>query len=142
MNSSKIVFIVNQATRLIRCAYDEKESAVMPKSYHFKTLDPTIEVDDLVVVETSTRHGFTIVKVTEVDLDVDFDDSVELKWAFSPLDLTAIKELKAAEQAAIEKVRAIDLKKKREALRREMFADDEEAMAQLKLASPTLQPGE
>lgn len=141
MNNSKIVFIVNQAARLIRCSYDG-EANVALKAYHFKTLDPSIQVDDLVVVETNTRHGYTVVKVIEVDLDVDFDDATELKWAFSPIDLTAITALKEAEKAAIEKVRAIELKKKREALRQAMFADDEEAMAQLKLASPSLQPGE
>lgn len=141
MNSSKIVFIVNEAARLIQCSYDG-ERALDVKSYQFKTLDQTIKVDDLVVVETKTRHGYTIVKVTEVDVDVDFDDTVELKWAFSPINLDAITELKQAEQAAIDKVRAIELKKKREALRQAMFADNEETMGQLKLAQSDLPPGE
>lgn len=141
MNNSKIVFIVNQATRLIKASYDGPLSEAT-KGTPFKTLDPSIKVDDLVIVETSTRHGFTVVKVTEVDLDVDFDSTEELRWAFNPLDLAGFQELKAAEQAAIEKVRAIELKKKRAALQAAMFADDEEAMNQLKLASPTISPGE
>lgn len=142
MNSSKIVFIVNESARLIQCAYDAQLDREAPKTYLFKTLDQSIKVDDLVVVETNTRHGYTIVKVTEVDVDVDFDDPVELKWAFSPINLDAIVELKQAEQAAIDKVRAIELKKKREALRQAMFADNEETMGQLKLAQSDLPPGE
>lgn len=142
MNNSKIVFIVNQAARLIKASYDGPTSDVKVAGTPFKTLDPSIKVDDLVIVETSTRHGFTVVKVTEVDLDVDFDSTEELRWAFNPLDLAGFQELKAAEQAAIEKVRAIELKKKRAALQAAMFADDEEAMNQLKLASPTISPGE
>ena len=113
MNSSKIVFIVNESARLIQCAYDASSAHEAPKTYLFKTLDQSIKVGDLVVVETNTRHGYTIVKVTEVDVDVDFDDAIELKWAFSPINLDAIVELKQAEQAAIDKVRAIELKKKR-----------------------------
>ena len=142
MNSSKIVFIINESTRLIRCAYDASSSHEVPKTYLFKTINQSIKVDDLVVVETNTRHGYTIVKVTEVDVDVDFDDTVELKWAFNPINLNAIVELKQAEQAAIDKVRAIELKKKREALRQAMFADNEETMGQLKLAQSDLPPGE
>lgn len=142
MNSSKIVFIVNEAARLIQCTYDASVAREAPKTYLFKTLDQSIKVDDLVVVETNTRHGYTIVKVTEVDVDVDFDDPVDLTWAFSPINLDAIVELKQAEQAAIDKVRAIELKKKREALRQAMFADNEETMGQLKLAQSDLPPGE
>jgi len=142
VNSSKIVFIVNESARLIQCAYDAQLAHEARKTYLFKTLDQSIKVDDLVVVETNTRHGYTIVKVTEVDVDVDFDDPIELKWAFSPINLDAIVELKQAEQAAIDKVRAIELKKKREALRQAMFADNEETMGQLKLAQSDLNPGE
>lgn len=150
MNSSKIVFIVNEAARLIRCSYEPmsadmssaQTAGVMAKQYSFKTLDPTIQKDDLVIVETNTRHGFTVVKVEEVDLDVDFDDSIELKWAFHPLNLDAFKNMKAAEQAAIDKVRQIELRKKRDALRKAMFDENEEAMQSLALAKPDITPGE
>ena len=36
------------------------------KDYHYYTIDETIEVDDLVVVET--RYGYKIAKVSEIDV--------------------------------------------------------------------------
>lgn len=97
MDASKIVFLINDQVKLIRVSYEPHNESLgnVPKEanaylkerlvpeadskkYLFKTLIQDLAVGDYVVVETGTRHGMTVCKVLEIDLDVDFDDGVPL----------------------------------------------------------------
>lgn len=149
MHSSKIAFIANESLRLIQVSYEPMDSNLSSatttagsKLYNFKTLDQSIKPGDFVVVETNTRHGLNICKVEKVDLDVDFDDHMEIKWAFTAIDMDSIQKVKAAEQEAIDKVRQLELRRKRAALREAMFADQGAELGKLAIASPSIIPGE
>ena len=133
MDASKLVFLLREDARLIRAAYEPitaemqtAPSAVQPKTYQFKTLDPNISVGDFVVVETGTRHGLTVCKVTEVDLEPDFDDGISLKWAFFSIPVAEIDRIKGLESEAIAVARRAELRKKKEELREAIFRDSEE----------------
>lgn len=142
MDATKIVFLINDQVRLIRVSYEEKSAppGLTPneKLYLFKTLDQSIKVDDFVVVETNTRHGLTVCKVCEVDLDVDFDDGQPLKWAFQRVDSAAIETIRAQEAEAIAAAKRAELKRKREQLREGIFAEHTEMLQGLSLTTKTL----
>ena len=141
MDASKLVFLLREDARLIRAAYEpstpDMASAApntQAKTYAFKTLDPTITAGDFVVVETGTRHGLTICKVTEVDLEPDFDDGISLKWAFFTIPVAEIERIKALELEAIAVAKRAELRKKKEELREAIFRDSAE-MKTIGLAS-------
>lgn len=139
MDASKIVFLINDQVRLIRVSYDTQPlNAEKPTGYSFKTLDQSIKVGDYVVVETNTRHGLTVCKVEEVDLDVDFDDGISLKWAFQRVDSANIESIRAAETEAIAAAKRAELKRKRAQLREGIFAEHSEMLSELSLTTKTL----
>lgn len=86
MNYSTAVMLINPNIRAIKAIYEPDSVDLAGKvvragqRYIFKTLDPSIIKGDLIVVPTTTRHGFTVVKVEEVDVEIDFEASIELKW--------------------------------------------------------------
>lgn len=99
MNYSSAVMLLNPNIRAIKVSYDDSQGR--QQTYTFKTFDPDIEVDDLVVVPTTTRHGFTVCKVVEVDVDVDFDSNIHLKWIASKIDIRAYQNVLAEEERLI-----------------------------------------
>lgn len=155
MDASKIVFLINDQVKLIAVnyephneslggtpeAYRDSRLVATPtekKKYLFKTMIQDLAVGDYVVVETGTRHGMTVCKVTEIDLDVDFDDGVALKWAIQRVDTEGYKTLLDGEQEAIQAAKRAELKKKRSELRAGIFAEHAEMLDGLALKTPAL----
>ena len=139
MDPSKIVFLINDKVRLIQVSYDgTPQPGDAAKHYLFKTLEQSLAVDDFVVVETNTRHGLTVCKVVEVDLDVDFDDGQPLKWAFQRVDSAAIELIRAQEGEAMKAAARAELKRKRDQLREGIFAEHSEMLTGLALTTKTL----
>lgn len=138
MDNSKIVFLINDQVRLIRVTYEPGTPEAEKQAYSFKTFDQTIQVDDYVVVETGTRHGLTVCKVTAVDLDVNFDDGIALKWAFQRVDTDAIESIRRAETEAITAAARAELKRKRAQLREGIFAEHAELLSGLELTTKSL----
>lgn len=136
MDNSKIVFLINDQVRAVRAVYEETSNKTQ-QVYVFKTLDQTLAVDDLAVVESGTRHGFTIVKLIEVDVDLNFDDPAETKWVVAGVRMEDFSAIKKQEAAAISAVQQAELRRKKAELRATMFKDHEESIAQLALATPT-----
>ncbi|WP_420411642.1 hypothetical protein [Roseibium sp.] len=130
MNYSKSIFLLNEQVRAMNVCYNDGE-----KSYPFKTMDPSIEVDDLVIVPTDTRHGFTVCKVTEEDVEIDFDDHVQMKWIVGRVDLDAFEEVLAQEDKMIEAVKSAEKKKQRDELRKKLIADHEEKLQGLDIVN-------
>jgi hypothetical protein len=129
MNPSKIVFLINESTRAVMGVYEEHQKPTM-----FKTFDPDIAVNDLVVVESDTRHGMTVVKITAVDVDVNFDESDKVKWVVQRIDTPAFAKTIAQEQAAISAVAQAEQRRKREELRASLFRDHEEKIKTLEIS--------
>lgn len=125
MNTSIAIFLLDGLPLPPRCiavAYqvDEVRGKPQPSNIKtFKTFDPTIQKDDLVVIPTDTRLGFTVGLVTEVDLQVDFNSHEVMRWIVGPVPLGEYKSIIEQEVGIIEKVNAAN----REALRRKLAAD-------------------
>ena len=130
MNYSTAIFIVNNEARAVRCEYEPGGG----NPQNFKTLDASIKKDDMVVVPTSTRHGFTVVKVIETDVDVDLDAATEMKWVVAKVDKGRYDDLLAKEAAMIKTIKSAEVRKKREDMRAAIFKDQEETLKALPLA--------
>lgn len=82
MNLSAAIMLVRpDEVRPVRVEYDPDNKYNNNPMRVFKTVDPDIKVGDLVIAQTNTRHKFTIVKVSEVDFPVDFNDTSE-QWGW------------------------------------------------------------
>lgn len=130
MNKSTIVFLINDSARAIRAVYEDGGSAET-----FKTLDSTIRVDDLLVVQSGTRHEMTVVKVTEVDFEIDLDTSAQVKWVVQRVDQTSFSEILGQENEAIATVQSAERARKKAELRKSVFADQTDQISTLKLAN-------
>lgn len=130
MDNSKIVFLINDSVRAIKAKYEENGNAET-----FKTFDHDIRVGDLVVVQSSTRHNMTVCKVTETNVDVNFDSTHPISWVVQKIDKDAFDTVLEQEGQAIAAVQAAELRRKKAELRRTMFADHEESIAALALAN-------
>jgi hypothetical protein len=131
MNYSTAVFLINKNVRAVLATYEAEDTA---KRTLFKTLDPTLKAGDFAIVPTDTRHKMTVVKIVETDVDVDFDSPTPVQWIMGKVDRTSYDEMLAQEQQAITVIKSAELRKKRDDLRKAMFADHVETLKALPIA--------
>lgn len=137
-NYSTAVMLFNPKIRAINIFYNPIEKDPSQSSFTFKSLDPTIETDDLVVIPTDTRHGFTVVKVAEVDVEVDIESDTQLKWIASKLDTRANDAVLLEEGKWIAQMKKGEARKRREEIKKNMedlYTDEEGALDTLPIAS-------
>lgn len=132
MNNSIAVFLLNPNVRAIQATYEAGDKAARTM---FKTLDPNIKVDDLVIVPTDTRHNMTVCKVAAIDVEIDFDSSVPVQWVIGRIDPTGYSQVLQQEGVAISAIRSAELRKKREDLSKALFADNIETFKALPIAA-------
>lgn len=128
MNYSTAVFLINDKVRAARGLYDPADDKA--KTGLFKTMDQNLRVDDFVIVPTETRHGMTVFKITEIDVDIDFESPVCVKWIIGKVDKTEYDKILGMEADAITAIKSAEKTKKRAELREAMLADAE-ALKQL-----------
>lgn len=121
MNNSTAIFLINSACRVVKATYQDGDA---PKC--FKTLDQGLKKDDLILVQTDTRHKLTVCKIVEVDVDFDPDTNDVITWVFGKVDMDPINRLIAAEEAAVKRIKTKQLERKRAELAKDMAADDDE----------------
>mgnify|MGYP000126731731 CR=1 FL=1 len=132
MNDSLAVFLLNDNARSVMATYEDDKYA---DATMFKTFDQDIDVDDYVIVPTDTRHKMTVCKITEVDVDIDFDSRIDCKWIIGTIELSDHELVLKQEQQAISAIRSAEKSKKRRELKEAMFADQEEVIKALPISS-------
>jgi|HubBroStandDraft_1064217.scaffolds.fasta_scaffold1016346_1 hypothetical protein len=132
MNYSTAVFLINNHARAINVTYESDDNA---KRETVKTLDPTIKVDDFVVVQSGTRHKMTVCKVVETDVDFDLESSTPMNWIVGKVDDEAFKLTLQQEQQAIQAIKSAELRQKRDNLRDNLLKDHLGTIKALPLAS-------
>lgn len=120
MNLSTAVMLVNKGIRSVKVEYDPDTYKNNSPFVRFKTIDQTLKVNDLVVVTTSTRHGFTVAKVTEVGFPVDFNSAEQWGWIVSKVDTEGHKARLELENKIIGKVGEVQENKMRNELKEAM----------------------
>jgi len=123
MNFTAAIFLVSDAVRAIQVSYEPLKKAgetrheTPDKLYTYKTMDPSIEVGDFVVVETSTRHEMTVCKVETVDIEPDLDATYEFKWIVGKVDREDYVAIKAKEDEAILIIQKAEKQRRRREMR-------------------------
>jgi len=134
MNRSTTVFLVDNSVKAFKGRYEDGG-----KDEFFKTFDDTIKKDDLVVVESPARWGFSVVRVVETDVTVDIEDnSVVVKWMVSKVDLKDHKQILEQEAAAIDKVRVAEFNKKKRDLIANMASPEDAAALKAISVNPAI----
>lgn len=128
MNYTTAVFLINKHVRAIMATYEAEDGA---KRTMFKTLDDSVKVGDFVTVPTDTRHKMTVVKVVECDVDVDFDSATQVQWVIGEVDRAAYERTLAEEAQAIQAIKSAETQRKRDELRKTMFANHVETLKAL-----------
>ncbi len=127
MNYSTAVMLLNDNIRAVNVTYEPDESAYdTAKRTMYKTLDASLKVGDLVVVPTDTRHKFTIAKVDEVDVEVDFESTTQVDWIAGNAPIDLYEDILAKENEMITVVKASEKRAKREEIRKNMMGLQEE----------------
>lgn len=128
MNYSTAILLIRKDVRVVTVSYeaDPVTGKAIGNLYSFKTLDPDLKVGDFVVVPTETRHHATVCRVELVDVEVDFDSGVKLKWIISKLDKTHYDEIVAKEEEIIVSVKKAEKRRRQEELAGKLIADNPE----------------
>jgi len=115
-NYSTAIMLFNDNIKAIRISYEDGGHSPGV----FKTLDKSIEVDDLVIIPTDTRHKMTVVKVIEIDYDVDIADETNVQFIVGKVHIKAYDEILAQEKIWIDALKAGEKKRKRDELKEGM----------------------
>lgn len=105
MNLSAAVMLFEEnGVRPCKVEYDPDNGFNNKGAQHthfFKCVDASVKKDDLVIVQTSTRHGFTVAKVTQIgytEVPVDFDGATSWLWVAAKFDNEAFKAVLNSEK--------------------------------------------
>lgn len=131
-NYSTMAFLASEEVRAISCVFTEEPGRLKgvgtPKHYTYKTLDKSIKIDDLVVVECSgpsNYFGYCVVKVVEVDIDPPLTGNTIYKWIIGLVDLEEHKKTLTTEKTIIKEIRKLELNAGRSKLRQALgLAED------------------
>lgn len=125
MNYSTAIFLINNDVRAVATSYeqDAEGKGIRPFTL-YKTFDPTVAVGDYVAVPTGTRHSMTVVRVEEVDVEVDVDYGGDMKWLVDRIDTSQRDAIEAQEASAIATIKSAEKKARQDELRAKLIADN------------------
>jgi len=130
MNYSSAIFLVNDDVRAVSVSYEvDKDGNGVRPFYTFKTMSHDHAIGDYVVVPTTTRHGMTVARVEETDVEVDLDSTVQFKWLIDSVDKAAYDTILAAENEAIIRMKSAEKTRKQRELREKLLEDNPELRA-------------
>lgn len=130
MNYSTAIFLVRKDIRAVAVSYEvDKDGKGVGPFVVYKTPNPNIDVGHYVVVPTDTRHGMTVGRVEEIDVEIDFDSPVQVKWIVDGVDRQAYEAVLAAEGEAITAIRSAEKRRKQEELAAKLIADNPDLQA-------------
>ena len=160
MNNSTIVLAISDKVMCIRAEYTPHDKKAMPAApasqpytqpvgmmSHtdftdttiaegdvFKTMDATLRVGDIIAVQASTRHGITVCRVTEVDVEIDLDTPTEIKWVISRINTEAFMAVLSMEAEAIKAVQRSEKQARREKIKKQIIGDNADIISTLAIA--------
>ena len=125
MNYSTAIFLINSDVRAVSVSYEQDAEGRGIKPFHtFKTFDPDVAIGDFVVIPTGTRHNMTVARVEEVDLEIDVDSCVDMRWLVGRVDTAAYEAVVAQEADAIAQIKSAEKRARQEELKAKLIADN------------------
>lgn len=135
-----LVLLMNDECNCLLGVYEDhgNEATNLFKSEVFKTFRDDIEVGDIVVVESldGQRHGYTTVKITELNHEFDFDSGKMIRWVVDKVNTETHTGLLAQEAVLIDAAKKAQTRAKKEKLRKELFSGNEDVLDGVALAAP------
>lgn len=124
MNLTAAVMLFEEnGVRPCRVEYDPDITRNNSPNKLFKCVDKTVKKDDLVIVQTNTRHGFTIAKVVAIgyaDVPVDFDNAEPWGWVSAKFDSDGFQRIIDTEKNLVGRVAEANANKMRDDLKAAM----------------------
>lgn len=125
MNYSTAIFLVRKDIRAVTVSYEVDTDGKGIKPFvAYKTPDPDLAVGAYVVIPTDTRHGMTVARVEEVDVDLDVDFTAQVKWLVGQVDRSFYDSLIEAENDVIAKIKSAEKRRRQEELAEKILADN------------------
>jgi len=122
-NYSTAVMLFNEDIKAISIVYEpDVDGKPKQQRYTFKTLNKDLKKGDLVVIPTDTRHGYTVVLVDAVDVEVDFESSVQLKWIVDKVHVEGYQEILANEAKLVDVMKKSEVRHKKEEIKGKVFS--------------------
>lgn len=134
MNKTTAVFLINDRVRAIRASYEADTPTAKASTELFKTFDPSIRVGDLVNVVSTTRHNVTVCKVQAVDVEFDIETSQTVQWVIGKIDMAQHLKTLGMEDEALAAIASAEKNRRREELKKAIFADAEAKLSAMPLA--------
>lgn len=136
MHSSNYIFLINPTCRAMVVNYDPDKPS---EERIVKTLDPNIQKDDLVVVPATTRHEFTVCRVVEADVDIDFERNIKVDWIVHKVDQESYKKMVEEENFAVQKIRSAEIRQKREELSEKLLKNRQEELGEFSIVTARIE---
>lgn len=125
MNYSTAIFLINNDVRAVSVSYEQDHEGKGIKPFTlYKTFDPEVAVGDHVAIPTGTRHGMTVARVEEVDVEVDVDFGGTMNWLVDRVDTSQRDVIEAQEADAIATIKSAEKKARQDELRAKLIADN------------------
>ena len=125
MNYSTAIFLINSDVRAVSVSYEQDAEGKGIKPFTlFKTFDPDVVVGDHVAIPTGTRHGMTVARVEEVDVEVELTFTGHMNWIVDRVDTSQRDAVEKMEAEAIATIKSAKKKAEQDKLRAELLADN------------------
>lgn len=135
MNYSTAVMLINENIRAISAIYEVDGVNTKAPRTTFKTLDNDIQIGDYVIVPSGTRHNRTVVKVVDVDVEVDFESITPIEWVIDRIDTAAHDKIIAEESKWITTLKASQRLAKREEIKNKVLGFHKEELSKMAIAN-------
>jgi len=140
MNYSTAIFLINNDVRAVAVSYEQDAEGKGIKPFiTFKTFDPTVAVGDFVAIPTGTRHGMTVARVEEVDVEVELSFTGSMNWLVDRVDTSQRDAVEKMEAEAIATIKSAKKKAEQDKLRAELIADNPSLSALANIGGDTVQ---
>lgn len=139
MNYSTAIFLVRKDIRAVAVSYevDGDGKGIKPFTI-YKTPDHDLAVGAYVVIPTDTRHGMTVARVEEVDVDLDVDYPGQVKWLVGSVDRGFYDGLITAENEVVATIKSAEKRRRQDELAAKILADNPDLQALSAMALPAL----
>lgn len=122
MHDSNRIFLASDTVRAVKGIFEtDVNDQPTAKRELFKTFNAGLKAGDLVNVETGTRHKCSVVKIVEVDVDIDIESNEPTRWIIGKVDTSEYDKFQAMEAEMISEMKKAELKAKRDDMREKVM---------------------
>lgn len=135
MHDSNRIFLASDTVRAVKGIFEtDTNNQPTAKREYFKTFNTTLKVGDLVNVETSTRHGVSVIKIVEIDVDIDIESNEPTRWILGRVETAEYEKFKTMEGDMVSEMKKAELKAKRDDMREKVMGRHADILANSAIA--------